>query len=97
MLGADLPLLDYPHGAPVEGALRGMGRAGLAPAVPANGLLDTAAALDKSITSQAHVIELVQDRYRMGQFLVGGGLGIGEPVHRNHFDAVAPAVSDDTR
>jgi hypothetical protein len=34
---------------------------------------------------------LTQDnRDRVGRFLAGGGLETGEPVHSNHFDAVAP-------
>jgi hypothetical protein len=35
-------------------------------------------------------VERVHHRGRVGQFLVGGGLEPGEPVHRNHLDAVAP-------
>lgn len=42
-------------------------------AVPADGLLDTAAALGKSIAGQAHDIERVHHRNRMGPFLDGGG------------------------
>jgi hypothetical protein len=58
--------------------------------VPTGGLLDAAAALVQSIAAQAHDVERVHHRDRVGQFLAGGGLEPGEPVHRNHLDAVAP-------
>jgi hypothetical protein len=35
-------------------------------------------------------VERVHHRDRVGQFLAGGGPETGEPVHSNHFDAVAP-------
>jgi hypothetical protein len=69
---------------------RGIERVALAAAVPTGGLLDAAAALVQSIAGQAHDVERVHHRDRVGQFFAGGGLETGEPVHRNHLDAVAP-------
>jgi len=74
----------------VQGAPRGIERVALAAAVPTGGLLHAAAALVQSIAAQAHAVERVHHRDRVGQLLVGGGLETGEPVHRNHLDAVAP-------
>ena len=56
------------------------GVAGMA-AVPAGVLLDAASALVQGVTGQAHYMERVHDRDGVGQFLGGGGLEPGEPVH----------------
>ena len=77
-------LLGEQRGAGVEGAPRGIERVALAAAVPAGDLLDAAAALVQSIAGQAHDLERVHHRDRVGQFLAGGGLEPGEPAHRNH-------------
>jgi hypothetical protein len=57
-----------------------MERVALAAAVPTGDLLDAAAALVQSIAGQGHDVERVHH----------ATASAGEPVHRNHLDAVAP-------
>jgi hypothetical protein len=62
--------------------------------VPTGGLLDEAAALVQSIAGQAHDVERVHHRDRVGQFLVGGGL---EPVNPSIATTSMPSRQDVSR
>ena len=53
-------------------------------------LLDPAPAAVQGVAGQAHHVEGIHHRDRVGQLLAGGGLEPGEPVHRDHLDRVAP-------
>lgn len=55
-------------------------------------LLDTSAALIKSIPGQVHDVEGVHDRPRAGEFFSGGALEAGEAIHRDNLDVLAPRV-----
>ena len=46
--------------------------------------------LDHVGAGQPHAVEGIHDRNGIGQFLGGGGLEAGEPVHRDDFHGVAP-------
>jgi hypothetical protein len=59
----------------VEGVAR-------AAAVPEGVLLDTAATSVEGAASDADDMEGIQDRYRVGKVLIGGGLEPGEPALR---------------
>ena len=63
-----------------------------AAAVAAGVLLDPASAVVQGVAGQADYVEGVHHRDRVGQLLGGGGLEPGEPVHRDHLDAVAPGL-----
>jgi hypothetical protein len=57
-----------------------------------DGLLDPATALIQRIPGEAHQVKRVHHRHGVGQFLGGGGLEAGEPVHRDHLDRLAPGL-----
>jgi len=76
----------------VQGPPRGVERVALAAPVPVNGLLDPATALIQRIPGEAHHVKRVHHRHGVGQFLGGGGLEAGEPVHRDHLDRLAPGL-----
>jgi hypothetical protein len=79
-------------GAGVQGPAGGVERVAVTATATAGVLLDPAAALVEGVTGQAHDMEGIHDRDRVGQFLGGGGLEPGEPVHRDDFDTVAPHI-----
>ena len=76
----------------VQGPPRAVERVVLVAAVTAGVLLDSAAALVECVAGQAHHVEGVHHRDRLGQFLGGGGLEAGEPVHRDDLDRLTPGV-----
>ena len=55
-------------------------------------LLDAPAALIESITGQAHNMEGIHDRPRVGEFFSGGAFEPGESIHRDDLNALAPGV-----
>jgi hypothetical protein len=63
--------------------------------VAVDGLLDSSAALIEGVTGQARNVEGVHDRDRVGEFLGGGGLESGEPVHRHDLDRRTPVTADE--
>ncbi|TDO56678.1 hypothetical protein EV651_11265 [Kribbella sp. VKM Ac-2571] len=67
-------------------------RVAFAATVAVDDLLDPAAALIERVAGQVHDVEGVHDRDRVGQFLGGGGLEPGEPVHRDHLHRQAPGL-----
>ena len=79
-------------GAGVQDPPRTVERVVLAAAVPVDGLLDPAAALVQRVAGQPHNMERVHHRSSGGELFGGGGLEAGEPVHRDHLDAVAPVL-----
>ncbi|CPV79788.1 Uncharacterised protein [Mycobacteroides abscessus] len=79
-------------GTGVQGASAGVERVGLAAAVPTCRQLHPAAALIEGVASQAHHVERVHHRRRLGQFLGGSGLEPGEAIHSNNVHAVTPVL-----
>ena len=67
-------------------------RVARAAAVAVEVLLDPAAAPVQGVAGQAHDVEGVHHRDRVGQLLGGGGLEPGEPVHRDDLHPVAPGL-----
>jgi len=57
-------------------------------AVAVQALLDPTAALAESVAGEAHDMEGVHHRGRVGGLLGGRGLEPGEPVHRHYLHAV---------
>ena len=55
-------------------------------------LLDTSAGGVERVSGQPDDVEGVHDRGRIREFLGGGGLEAGEPVHRDDLDLVAHAA-----
>ena len=55
-------------------------------------LLDPAPALVQGIPGEPDDVEGVHDRHRAREFLSGGGLEPGEPVHRDHLHRVTPRL-----
>ena len=55
-------------------------------------LLDTPAGGVQRVTSQPDHVKRVHDRGRIREFLAGGGLEAGEPVHRDDLDLVTPRL-----
>ena len=54
--------------------------------------LDPATALIERIAGQPHDVKGIHHRHRVGQFLAGGGLKPGEPVHRDDLDSLPPRL-----
>ncbi len=63
-----------------------------AAAVTVQILLDPATAPVQGVAGETHDVEGVHDRGRVRQFLGGGGLETGEPVHRDDLQALAPRL-----
>ena len=63
-----------------------------AAAVAVQVLLDPAPAAVQRVAGQAHDVEGIHHRDRVGQLFGGGGLEPGEPVHRHDFYPVAPGL-----
>ena len=63
-----------------------------APAPMVKFLLDTSAALIKSIPGQVHDVEGIHDHPRAGKFFSGCALQAGESIHRDDLNALAPRV-----
>lgn len=76
--------------APVCSALREVEQVVLHPSVSVDRELDPTAAPVERVAGQSHHVEGIHHRSRVREFLDGGGLEPGEPVHRDHLDTVAP-------
>ena len=63
-----------------------------APAPVVKFLLNAPATLIESITGQAHNMEGIHDRPRVGEFFSGGAFEPGESIHRDDLNALAPGV-----
>ena len=63
-----------------------------AAAVAVEILLDAAPAAVEGVAGQADDVEGVHHRDRVGQFLGGGGLEPGEPVHRDDLHTCPPGL-----
>lgn len=55
-------------------------------------LLNTSPVVVQCVPAQADDVDGIHDRDRARQSLTGRGLESGEPVHRDHFDTVLPAL-----
>jgi hypothetical protein len=78
----------------VQGAPRGIERVALAAVVPTGGLLDAAAALVQSIAGQAHDVERVHHRDRVGQFLA---VAVLNPVNPSLATTSTPSLQGVSR
>ena len=58
--------------------------------VPVEFLLDAVPVLVRGVPGEAGDVEWVHHRCRGREFLAGGGLEPGEPVHRDHLHPIAP-------
>ena len=79
-------------GAGVQGAARRVERVTGAASVSVDGLLDASPASVEGVAGEADHVEGIHDGGRVGQFLGGGGLEPGEPIHRDDLDSVAPCL-----
>jgi hypothetical protein len=79
-------------GAGVQGAPGPVQRVVGAAAVTVDGLLDAAPAAVQGVAGEADDMERVHHRCRVGEFLGGGGLEPGEPVHRDDLHGVTPGL-----
>ena len=75
-----------------QGPAGGVERVTLVAAVTEDAELNSPAALVEGVASQAHDVEGIHHRHRAGQFLSGGGLEPGEPIHRHDLHPLAPAL-----
>ena len=64
----------------------------LASAVAVGDLLDSTSAPIEGVAGQAHYVEGIHHRGRLGKLLGGSGLEAGEAVHRHDLDTVAPLL-----
>ena len=79
-------------GAGVQDASSAVERVAGAAAVPVQVLLHPTPAAVQGVGGQVHDVEGVHHRGRLRQFLGGGGLESGEPVHRHHLQARTPGL-----
>ena len=81
VVGGDHLLVDVPGGLDLDMVIAGEQR-----------VLDAAPALVQGVSGKADDVERVRHRCRGREFLAGGGLGPGEPVHRDHLHPIAPRL-----